>query len=520
MGRTTQPQRNHSLGHPGERAHSLRIWLLGGFRVSVNSRIIAEDQWHLRKAAAVVKLLALAPNHRLYREQVMDLLWPDSGRSAASNNLRRVLHAARKVLDRAEGSRYLASYDEQLVLCPNGDLWVDVEAFEEAAATAHRGKDPAAYRAAPDLYAGDLLPGDRYEEWTEGRRQELRRLYLSVLVELAGLYEECGEHKRGIEPLQRAAAEEPTLEEAYAGLMRLYALLGREGEALAQYGRLRKALSTRLGTEPSSATRRLHEDIATGGFPTTPARRAVSSQGEETPDATKHNLPAPRDSFVGREREMLELKRALSVTRLLTLTGAGGSGKTRLALEVARDLTGAYPDGVWLVELAPLTEGELVPQQVASVMGVHEQPNRSLTETLVDALRNKRMLLILDNCEHLVDDAAHLVDVLLDSCPRLRIMATSQEALGTMGELRWSVPSLPVPDIQRSPTVGGAGGLRVGAAVRRTGPPAQSVLRVDRQQRGGRLTGMPTVGGRTACHRAGSRAHGGALGGAARIEAR
>ncbi len=182
-----------------------------------------------------MKLLALAPNHRLYREQVMDLLWPDSGRSAASNNLRRVLHAARKVLDRAEGSRYLASYDEQLVLCPNGDLWVDVEAFEEAAATAHRGKDPAAYRAALDLYAGDLLPGDRYEEWTEGRRQELRRLYLSVLVELAGLYEECGEHKRGIEPLQRAAAEEPTLEEAYAGLMRLYALLGREGEAFSAF---------------------------------------------------------------------------------------------------------------------------------------------------------------------------------------------------------------------------------------------------------------------------------------------
>ncbi|MGH3148052.1 MAG: BTAD domain-containing putative transcriptional regulator, partial [Rubrobacter sp.] len=347
-----------------------------------------------------MKLLALSPNHRLHREQVMDLLWPDAARRVASNNLRKVLHATRRVLDRAEGSRYLSSQDEQLVLCPDGDLWVDVEAFEEATATARRGKDPAAYRTALDLYPGELLPGDRYEEWTEGRRQELRSLYLPQLVELAGLYEERGEHERGIEPLQRAAAEEPTLEDAYAGLMRLYALLGREGEALAQYERLRKALSTRLGTEPSSATRRLHEDIATGRFLTTPTRRAVPSQGEETPDATNHNLPAPRDSFVGREREMLELKRAISMTRLLTLTGAGGSGKTRLALEMAREITGSYPDGVWFVELASLTEGRLVPQQVASVVGVREEPNRYLAETLVDALRNKRMLLILDNCEH------------------------------------------------------------------------------------------------------------------------
>jgi predicted ATPase/DNA-binding SARP family transcriptional activator/DNA-binding CsgD family transcriptional regulator len=432
----------------------VRVRLLGGFEVSIGSRTVRQEEWRLKKAAALVKLLALAPAHRLHREQVMDRLWPYSGRRAASNSLRKTLHATRRVLDRAEGSRYMSSHDEQLVLCPNGDLWVDVEAFKEAAATARRGRDPAAYRAALDLYAGDLLPEDRYEEWAEGRRQELRSLCLSLLVELAGLYEERGEHERGIEPLQSAAAEEPTLEEAHAGLMRLYALQGREAEALAQYERLREALSARLGMEPGSATRRLHEDIAAGRFPPVPTRRAVPSQGEETPDATKLNLPAPRDSFVGREQQMVELKRAISMTRLLTLTGAGGSGKTRLALEVARDIAGAYPDGVWLVELASLTEGGLVPQQVASVVGVREQPNRSFTETLVDALCNKRMLIVLDNCEHLVGAAAHLVDVLLDSCPRLRIMATSREALGTVGELRWSVPSLSVPDIQRPPTVG------------------------------------------------------------------
>src|ERR671912_427471 len=114
-----------------------------------------------------------------------------------------------------------------------------------------------------------------------------------------------------------------------------------------------------------------------------------------------HNLPAPRSSFVGREREIKEIRRALSATRLLTLTGVGGSGKTRLALEVARDLVGAYPDGVWLVELAPLSEGALVPQVVAKALKVAEQPGRPLLETLKDTLRPGKTLLMVDNCEHL-----------------------------------------------------------------------------------------------------------------------
>src|SRR5215210_2419704 len=135
----------------GETRKALRVWLLGGFRVGVGSRTITPDAWRLRKAAALVKLLALSPNHRLHREQAMDILWPDLGRRAASNNLRQALHAARKTLGPAEGSHHLASGDESLVLCPGGDLRVDVDAFEEAAATARRVRDPAAYRAALEL---------------------------------------------------------------------------------------------------------------------------------------------------------------------------------------------------------------------------------------------------------------------------------------------------------------------------------------------------------------------------------
>ena len=143
---------------------AVRVRLLGGFWVAVGTRTIEEDAWRLRKAAALVKLLALAPGHRLHREQLMDLLWPEVGKKAASNNLRHALHAARTILDPTAGSRYLASEDESLVLCPGGDVWVDVEAFEAAAATARRARDPAAHRAALDLYGGELLPEDRYEE--------------------------------------------------------------------------------------------------------------------------------------------------------------------------------------------------------------------------------------------------------------------------------------------------------------------------------------------------------------------
>ncbi len=433
-------------------AEVVRISLLGGFSVSVGARTIKENEWRLKKAASLVKLLALEPGHQMHREQLMEWLWPDLDPKAASNNLRQTLHVARRVLSALEGSRYLASEDEALVLCPEGRLWVDVEAFTEAAATARRAREPGAYRAALDLYAGDLLPGDRYEEWAEERREGLRQLYQALLVELAGLYEEREEYVPAIEALRRVVVEEPTQEEAHASLIRLYALRGQHREAVLQYEQLRQALSEELGTqEPSDASRRLYEEIRAGEFPVAPSPSAAPSS-EDLADSSPNNLPTSRTSFVGREREMLEIKRELAMTRLLTLTGTGGSGKTRLALEVAKDLVGTYPDGVWLVELAGLSEGVLVPQAVAAVLGVQEQPDRSLTDTLVDALRKKKMLLLLDNCEHLIDAAARLTDTLLDSCPRLRVLATSREALSVSSEVNWPVSSLSLPDPQERPT--------------------------------------------------------------------
>jgi DNA-binding SARP family transcriptional activator len=369
----------------------------------------------------------------------MDLLWPEANRKAASNNLRTTLHATRKILDSIDSSRYLASQDDSLVLCPQGQLLVDVDAFEEAVAAARRSRDPAAFRAALDLYSGELLPEDRYEPWAEARREELRRIWLSLHLELDRVYEERGDYEGSIEVLQKAISKEPTNEEAHAHLMRLYALIGRRGDALGQYERLREVLSRELFAEPDASIQQLREDIAAGRFPSV---QPTVVRAEEPSDAGKNNLPASRDSFVGRERELVEVKRTLSMTRLLTLTGAGGSGKTRLAVEVARDLVGAYSDGIWLVELAPLSEGELVAQEVAEALEVSERPGEPLTDTLVDVIGSKNLLVVLDNCEHLVEAAAQLVDVLLDSCPQLRVLATSREPLGVEGEVLWRVPPL------------------------------------------------------------------------------
>jgi len=443
----------------GNYAEVVRVWLLGGFRVSVGSRTIGEDGWQRRKAAALVKLLALAPSHRMHREHLMDLLWPRLGAQAAANNLHRNLYVARRTLDPESltSSRCLTLRGEQLVLSPERDLWVDVDAFEQAAEAARYSWEPAAYRAAIDLYAGELLPEDRYEEWTEEHRRRLREIYLSLLLSLAHLQEERKDHDGAAETLGEVLAEDPVREEAHVGLMRLHALRGRQGEALRQYERLEEILFQELGTQPSVASHVLREEIAGRRFlPPNGQPRVVSGpaspsegQREDSDESSKHNLPAARTSFVGRERELIEVKRLLAMTRLLTLTGAGGSGKTRLAFEVARDLAGLYPDGVWLVELAALTQGALVPQVVAEILGVQEQPNRPLTATLAEALRDKKMLIVLDNCEHLLGAVAGLTDGLLDACPKLRILATSRERLNVAGEVVWSVPPLSVPDAGR-----------------------------------------------------------------------
>jgi predicted ATPase/class 3 adenylate cyclase len=162
--------------------------------------------------------------------------------------------------------------------------------------------------------------------------------------------------------------------------------------------------------------------------------------------ARPNNLPIQLTSFIGREQEMAEIIRLLPITRLLTLIGAGGCGKTRLALHAAAGLLGRFEDGVWFVDLSALSDPALVPQAVTSVLGVAEQRDRTSTEALVSVLRSKSILIVLDNCEHLVVGCAHLTEALLRSCPGLRILATSRELLKIGGEVVFRVPSLSLPD--------------------------------------------------------------------------
>lgn len=168
-------------------------------------------------------------------------------------------------------------------------------------------------------------------------------------------------------------------------------------------------------------------------------------------DLLPHNLPVQLTSFVGREHEMEEVKNLLKTTHLLTLLGTGGAGKTRLALQVAAECLDSFPDGVWLVELAPITDPAIVPQTVAATLGLRE-PGRAVTESLVDFLRPRSLMLVLDNCEHVLTASAELCSLLLRHCPSLRVLATSRETLGIMGEVSYRVPTLSLPDPHHIPS--------------------------------------------------------------------
>jgi len=163
-------------------------------------------------------------------------------------------------------------------------------------------------------------------------------------------------------------------------------------------------------------------------------------------DLTPNNLPQKQTSFVGREKEIAQVKELLGTTRLLSFIGAGGCGKTRLSLQVAADLLETNPDGAWLVELAPLADPSLVPQRVAAVLGLREEPGKNLIQTLSEYLKPRQLILLLDNAEHLLDACAQLADAVLRQCPQVLLLVTSRERLGIAGELSYRVPSLTVPD--------------------------------------------------------------------------
>jgi len=244
----------------------LRISLLGGFFIHQGENTLGPDCFRLRKACDLVKLLALAPRHRLQRDQILEWLWPDHSPEASANSLHQALHFARLVLDALQPPGHIHFEIDIVHFFSDPGLWVDVEAFEAAAIQASESLDTTLYQAALDLYNGELLPENRYDEWVLLRRENLQQTYLDLLLGQAKLYESKGEYKAAISAFQRIISVDPLLEEAHAGLIYGFALSGQRSQALRQYQLLKDILQKNYHAEPDPETTRMHKLILEGKY--------------------------------------------------------------------------------------------------------------------------------------------------------------------------------------------------------------------------------------------------------------
>jgi predicted ATPase/DNA-binding SARP family transcriptional activator len=428
----------------------LGVKLLGTFSVALDGEPVPENAWRLRKAKTLIKLLALSPDRRLHADSAAAALWPDRDQTATRNNLHQAIYAARRALSAGghDGHRLIELSEDVIWLSPDDPLRIDVVEFEQRAARARAEGDVWAYRAALAAYEGDLLPEDRYEEWTAARREALRELRLALGIELAEL-EAQADPAAAIGELRELLVAEPLHEPAHRALMRLYVAAGRRQEALAQFQELKRGLRQEFEDEPDDETRALYREILTRAGAGEPEPEPLPPGPEPAAGgASAGHLPQQLTSFIGRGRELGETAALLRRARLLTLTGAGGCGKTRLALELARRRSDDFPAGAWAVELAGLSEPELIAPAVAQALGTRIASGRAPEDALAEHVGERRLLLLLDNCEHLVEPVAHLAEALLARCPGLTVLATSREPLRVPGEVTWRVPSLSLPALR------------------------------------------------------------------------
>lgn len=440
----------------------LRIYMLGNFYVERDGTPIPAVDWARRKTKSLLKLLALQPGHRLHREQVTEMLWPDLDPTSARDNFYRNLsflrHTLEPGLERPAGSHYLSLEAEILKLGPPGDVWIDVEAFESLIAQARASLQPLPLlEEALSLYSGELLPEDAYEEWAISRRDILSRAAIKALLQVAEARREEGAYEPAIAALQRLLSLERTDERAQRELMRVYALAGRRHDALRQYEQCSKVLQSELNVEPETETTELYNSIARGDIArveVSPYRRAqipedVVPSGDTEP---LNNLTDAGGPLIGREREMEEACRQLRrpEVRLLTMTGTAGVGKTRLAIKVAHALLGDFRNGVLFVPLAPVRDILLVLPSIAQALGLKEGGDRPLLESLKTFLRNIEVLLVLDNFEHVIQAAPALAQI-LSACPGLKLLVTSRELLRLTLEHEFPVQPLSLPNLADLP---------------------------------------------------------------------
>ncbi len=422
---------NMGLLHASPR-HSIRLYLLGPFRLERGGHL---PSLPTRKAEALLAYLVLHPGVHA-REQVAALFWGDSSEEHSRRSLRTALSALRNRL----GSNLLLADRETVQLNPAFAIWVDALEFQRQAARLLAADDTDSVAIDLDLYRGDLLT-DFYEDWITAQRETYRTLCIDTLLRLTQRLRTRGEYAQAITMARKALEIEPANERAHQHLMFCFATLGDRAEAVRQYEKCVRRLEDELGVEPSQATTVLYQRIK---------QAHVRPQAME---AANTNLPIPLTSFIGRLHEMAAVKDLLKTARLLTLTGVGGSGKTRLSIQVAAELVERYADGVWFVDLATLREEELLPQIVGKVLGTRQSQAVPPIDSLVEYLRSKHLLLVLDNCEHLTTACAYIAEAILNQCPRVQLLVTSREVLGIQGEVAWLVPSLSLPATAEAPAV-------------------------------------------------------------------
>lgn len=381
-----------------------------------------------RRERWLLALLVLRHRRAVSRPWLAETLWPESETEQAQYNLRRSLSDLRGALGPVAGRLHAAPPRSLQFDLTDSDC--DLLAFD---ACITRG-DIASLEHAVTLYRGPLLEGCS-EEWVLPERIVREQAYLRALETLASSAAEHGEFEKAVGLLRRAAATDPLSESVHRSLIAALAASGNGAAAMQVYRDLRLRLHRDVNAEPSTETKELLRQIQT-------QEKTLPGMPAEKP---RGNLPQSLSPLVGREREIEMVRTFLKQARLVTLTGAGGIGKTRLAVALAQHISHSYEGGTWFVDLASLTSPASVPHAVLAALRIREEPGRPPLETLLSHLPSKPHLLVIDNCEHLLEAGAHLAHALLTGCPSLQILATSQQAFGITEEIAWRVPSLAVP---------------------------------------------------------------------------
>ncbi len=404
------------------------------------------------KVRALLADLLIHEGRPVPADRLVDDLWGEDLPGNPAGALSAKVSQLRRALEDAEpGARKLVvSPPPGYVLRVDADA-VDARRFLSLTAEAGRTGDPRARAAlladALALWRGPALADFTDEPFAQAMITHLHEQRLTAHEDHAEARLALGEHTRLAAELGDLLARHPLRERLRAAHMLALYRSGRQTEALHGYEELRAHLADELGLDPGAELIALHRAILARDPALDPPAVPASP-----PARPATNLPAPLTGLVGRDDAIAEIDALLRADRLVTLTGPGGVGKTRLAVETAWRLTDAFPDGVWLVELAALdragvpTTDSLV-DAVATVLDIHDSagPGEPV-DRLVGALRPRRLLLVLDNCEHLVEPVAELAELLLRAVPGLRVLATSQEPLALTGEVVWNVPPLETPD--------------------------------------------------------------------------